>query len=81
MPERPKSMTPVRACQVATQLIHRLETHALLPNQGEAVFTIGREELDALHVLRNTVASAVCGFKVRAADESLADGTLHIPKK
>jgi hypothetical protein len=76
--QRPKPMTPVRACQVANQLIHRLETHALIPDREKPFFYINQEEMDALVVLRNTVAKIATG-SYRTPGER-RDGTFHVPK-
>jgi len=54
-------MTPVRACQVAAQLLRRLETHALIPDTEKPVFFINEEELAALHVLHAVTARMVTG--------------------
>jgi hypothetical protein len=56
---RYKPMTPVHACQVASNLLKRLETHRLLPDQQKVIFSIGVEELQAIEVLRHVTAQAV----------------------
>lgn len=63
--QRRKPMTPVRACQVARQLLHRLETFALLPDHSKPLLVIGQEELDSIHVLIHATAKAACGFRDR----------------
>jgi hypothetical protein len=57
--KQPKPMTPVRACQVATQLLTRLEAYALIPETHRPWFTITGEELRAIEVCRNATAKAV----------------------
>jgi hypothetical protein len=79
----PKPMTPVRACQVASQLLHRLETHAMVPDAEKPTFFINEEEITALHVLRNTTASAITRGRVPNYNTPAErrDGTLHLPKE
>lgn len=77
--QRSRPMTPVRACQVANQLLHRLETHAMIPDAEKPTFFINEEEITALHVLRNTVAKIASGGYRTPGERR--DGTLHIPKR
>jgi len=57
----PKPMTPVRACQVAAQLLKRLDTYALIPHTDKPLFYVGEQELAALHVLHAVTIRMVTG--------------------
>jgi len=72
-----QTMTAVRACQVARQLLRRLETHALTPGSEKPICMVNEEELDAMRTLIAVTAKAACGFTTPAERR---DGTLHIPK-
>jgi len=57
-------MTPLRACQVSAQLLHRIETHALAAataDQDKPILAINEEELAALHVLHAVTIRMVTG--------------------
>jgi len=91
MPTPAKPMTPLRACQVANALIHRLDTYALIPATQLPPIYITADEIAALRTLHTTVARKLIGESERRASHhpnqpgyrtpgERRDGTLHIPK-
>lgn len=76
-----KPMTPVRACQVAAQLLKRLDTYALIPATDKPTCYVNEEEIEALRTLHAVTARVACGFIGYRTPSERRDGTLHIPKK
>ena len=59
-----QNMTPVRACQVATELLRRLDTPS--PEGWKvAGITVSKEERDAIKALREIAARVATGLTGR----------------
>jgi hypothetical protein len=52
------AMTPVRACQVASELLRRIESQPLLAN-GARPMDLTTDDHDAIQVLRDTTAKVI----------------------